>query len=86
MVTGMIPDIEDTMSGSESSPIAAALRALSIDQFCHRYGIGRTTAYAEIAAGRLRCRKVGKRSLIAEDDAEAWLEGLRSISPFPTAK
>ena len=64
------------MSGSESSLIAAPLRAFSIDEFCRRYGIGRTTAYAEISAGRLRRRKVGKRSLIAEDDAEAWLDSL----------
>jgi excisionase family DNA binding protein len=61
------------MNGSEISPIAAPLRAFSIDEFCRRYGIGRTTAYAEIAAGRLRRRKVGKRSVITEDDAEAWL-------------
>jgi excisionase family DNA binding protein len=74
------------MSGSESTPIAAPSRAFSIHEFCPYYGIGRTTAYAEIAAGRLRRRKVGKRSLISKDDAEAWLQGLRSISPFPTAQ
>lgn len=64
------------MSGSKSSPIVGPSRAFSIDEFCRRYGIGRTTAYAEIAAGRLRRRKVRKRSLITEDDAEAWLECL----------
>ena len=51
-------------------------RAFGIDEFCRRYGVGRTTAYAEMTAGRLRRRKVGKRSIITEDDAEAWLASL----------
>jgi hypothetical protein len=64
------------MNDVKSSPIAVPSRAFGIDEFCRRYGIGRTTAYDEIKAGRLRRRKVGKRSIIAEGDAEAWLEGL----------
>jgi excisionase family DNA binding protein len=59
-------------------------RAFGIDEFCRRYGVGRTTAYAEMAAGRLRRRKVGKRSLVAEDDAEAWLASLPTITPPST--
>jgi excisionase family DNA binding protein len=51
-------------------------RAFPIIEFCRRYGIGRTTAYAEIAAGRLRAVKVGKRTLISVDAAEAWLVSL----------
>lgn len=70
------------MSDPESTPIALPLRAFGIAEFCRRYGIGRTTAYAEIAAGRLRRRKVGKRSLITEDDAEAWLKCLPTITPL----
>jgi hypothetical protein len=56
-------------------------RAFGIDEFCRRYGVGRTTAYAEMTAGRLRRRKVGKRSLVTEDDAEAWLASLPTITP-----
>lgn len=48
-------------------------RAMSIDQFRVRYGVGRTTAYEEIKLGRLRARKCGKRTIITEDDAEDWL-------------
>jgi len=51
-------------------------RAFSIEEFCRIYSIGRTTAYAEMSAGRLKRRKVGKRSLITRDDAEAWLRAL----------
>jgi len=82
MVAGMDRDEVTQLTGSKSSPIAAPVRAFSIDEFCRRYDIGRTTAYAEIAAGRLRRRKVGKRSLITEDDAEAWLRALPTISPL----
>jgi excisionase family DNA binding protein len=51
-------------------------RAFPIREFCRRYGIGRTNAYQEIAAGRLRAVKVGRRTLITHDAAEAWLAAL----------
>lgn len=51
-------------------------RALSILEFCERYGLCRTKTYDEINSGRLRARKIGKRTIIAVDDAENWLERL----------
>jgi excisionase family DNA binding protein len=57
------------------------IRAFAVEEFCRRYSVGRTTAYAEIKAGRLRRRKVGKRSIIAQEDAEAWLHGLPIGTP-----
>ena len=54
-------------------------RAMSVGQFCQHYGIGRTTAYEEIKRGRLRGLKVGKRTLITEDNAEDWLRRLPAI-------
>ena len=54
-------------------------RAMSIDEFCERYGLGRTKAYEELKSGRLRGRKVGKRTIISEDDAEGWLLDLPVI-------
>jgi excisionase family DNA binding protein len=48
-------------------------RSLSIAEFCNRYGIGRSKAYEEIKARRLRAIKVGRRTLIIVDEAEAWL-------------
>jgi excisionase family DNA binding protein len=56
-------------------------RAMSIDDFCERYGVGRTTTYEEIKAERLRARKCGKRTVITEDDAEDWLLRLPAIEP-----
>jgi len=53
-------------------------RAFSLNEFCNRYGIGRTTAYEEIKAGRLQVVKAGKRSLVPADAAESWLQNLPS--------
>jgi excisionase family DNA binding protein len=47
-------------------------RAFSIPEFGRLYGVGRTTAYQEIATGQLRAVKAGRRTLITHDDAEAW--------------
>jgi hypothetical protein len=55
-------------------------RAMSLVEFCHRYGPGRTKAYEQIKLGRLRARKIGKRTIITEDDAEDWLQRLPTIA------
>jgi excisionase family DNA binding protein len=60
-------------------------RVMSISEFCQRYGIGRTTVYEEIKHRRLRARKVGKRTLIAEDDAEGWLRRLPIVETGPVS-
>jgi excisionase family DNA binding protein len=39
--------------------------------FCWRYGISRSTAYKLAKEGRLRFVKIGGRSLILHEDAEA---------------
>ena len=36
--------------------------------------LGRTTLYAEIAAGRLRAVKFGRAVRIRRDDLDAWIE------------
>jgi hypothetical protein len=56
-------------------------RAFSIAAFCERYGIGRTGAYEEIAAGRLQVVKAGKRTLVPADAAESWLRSLPAVEP-----
>ena len=63
----------------------ARQRAMSIAEFCQRYGPGRTTTYQEIQAGRLRARKVGRRTIITEDDAEEWLQQLPVVPTSDTA-
>jgi excisionase family DNA binding protein len=58
---------------------SARQRAMSIAEFCERYGPGRTKAYEELKSGRLRGLKIGKRTVITEDDAEEWLRHLPAI-------
>ena len=59
-----------------TAPIPRGSRAFSIEQFCQRYGVGRTKAYEEIKLGRLKARKIGRRTVILEDDAKVWLRRL----------
>ena len=54
-------------------------RAMTVPDFCRRYRIGRTKTYEEINAGRLKARKAGRRTIIAEDDAEEWLSNLPAL-------
>lgn len=54
-------------------------RAFTVDEFCKTYRVGRTKAYAEIAAKRLNAVKVGHKTVIRADDAEAWLASLPNL-------
>ena len=58
-------------------------RAMSIAEFGEQYGLGRTKTYAELKSGRLRGRKIGKRTVIAVDDAEDWLQCLPIMRGAP---
>jgi excisionase family DNA binding protein len=53
---------------------------MSVTEFLRWAGIGRTTFYAQVRAGKIRLRKLGAKSLIARADAEAWLAALPSTS------
>ena len=52
--------------------------AYSVTDACYQLGIGRSTVYEEIAAGRLNALKCGNRTLIPAASMEAWLDGLPS--------
>lgn len=43
---------------------------------CRQLGIGRTTLYEEISAGRLKALKIGARTLIPGASMQAWLDNL----------
>ena len=62
-----------------SEAVALPLRgAISVKEFCAWASIGRTAAYEEIANGRLRVRKAGRRTLIPINEAQRWLDALPS--------
>jgi len=62
--------------------------AFSIPEFCAAVGIGRSRAYEEIKAGRLRILKCGRRTLIAQEAVSAWLAHLHGAVPAadPTSR
>lgn len=50
--------------------------AMTLREFCAWSRLGKTSAYREVSAGRLRVVKVGAKTLILMSDAEAWLRSL----------
>ena len=50
--------------------------ALTVTEFLAWASIGRTKFYQEVKAGRLKIRKIGRKTLILRADAEAWLNAL----------
>lgn len=57
----------------DSTEHPPALAYTSVAAFAAAAGIGRTTAYAEVAAGRLRTAKVGRRTIVPIKEAQRWL-------------
>ena len=53
--------------------------ALSIADACEMAGVGRSTIYAAIADGRLKARKLGRRTLILRDEMTRFLVALPEI-------
>jgi hypothetical protein len=68
---------------SPERPTDIPQRAMNLRVFCARYGIGRTSAYSEIKQGRLRAKKVGRKTIVCEDDAERWLRLLPVLETGP---
>ena len=54
--------------------------AYSIEEFASASGLGRTRLYDAIAAGQLRARKFGKRTVILVDDGRAFLMNLPQLA------
>lgn len=50
--------------------------ALSVDEVCAATGIGKTKLYQAINSGALKARKLGKKTIVLNDDLKAFLEGL----------
>ena len=43
-----------------------------VNDFCHAFGIGRTSFYEEVKRGELKVIKFGKRTLVPNAEAKAW--------------
>ena len=55
-------------------------RAFTIQEFGRNYKLGRTKIWSLIKERELRAVKVGSKTLIRADDAEAWLSSLAATS------
>jgi excisionase family DNA binding protein len=51
-------------------------RALGVAEAAKAAGVGRTTIFEAIRKGEIVARKVGRRTIIAVDDLDAWLDSL----------
>jgi hypothetical protein len=56
--------------------LADSKLAYTIPELVRDSGAGRSKIYEEISAGRLKVRKLGKRTLVLHGDAMAWLTSL----------
>ncbi len=66
-----------------------ARKAFDILEFCEAYRVGRSTAYEEIRAGRLKIFKVGKLTRISVEAGENWRrqrEEASTLDPPPVRR
>ncbi|QEN88586.1 helix-turn-helix domain-containing protein [Labrys sp. KNU-23] len=63
------------MIAKERAPAPQALLH-RINDVVRMTNVGRTTIYGEIASGRLRIVKLGRATLVRDEDLHAWLDGM----------
>lgn len=59
--------------------------AYDIQGLVQASGIGRSTIYEEMAAGQLKARKAGRRTVVLHEDAVIWLQALPVREPSSKA-
>lgn len=55
--------------------------AFTIAQAAKLAGVGRSTLYSELGAGKLIARKMGRRTIILAVDLSQWLSQLPTLRP-----
>ena len=60
--------------------------AYSIPEAARAASIGTTKLRNEIRAGRLTCRKLGKRSIVTAQDLESWAAALPDVRDVQDTK
>jgi excisionase family DNA binding protein len=56
-----------------------AMRALSVEEVLEITGISRPTFYEHAFAGRIKARKLGRRTVVLESDLREYLESLPTL-------
>lgn len=67
-------------ASTPSDPIAVTIR-----EACRITGLARSSVYREIAAGRIRAVKAGKRTLLPMSSLRKWLAELPASPASPKA-
>ena len=55
-----------------------AQRSYTIEEFTREYKVSRTLTYSEIKAGRLKARKIGRRTVLLDGDIADWQDSLEA--------
>jgi hypothetical protein len=76
-----VQQFHGTISSEDSNEGVNMDRSYSLDEFARQNDIGLSTVRGEIRAGRLVARKIGRRTIIAAEDAKAWQEQLPKVQP-----
>ena len=71
----MLSTVRSNLDNSRRANIDGRL-ALTVEEAAKAAGVGRTTIFLELRRGRLKARKVGRRTVISVVDLHAWLETL----------
>lgn len=72
-VAELIEALRESVREEAASAPRAPDRLLSIEEAADALGIGRTAAYNELQAGRLRSLKVGRRRLVSASAIAAYI-------------
>ena len=59
----------------------APLGALTVEEFCQTYKMGRSKFYGELRAGRLNAKKNGKNTIVLKSEAQRWERSLPDFVP-----
>lgn len=75
--TAIEPRNRNERRGQEASGEPLAVPMTKVTEWL---GISRSKAYEEIAAGRLKAKKCGSKTIIPYASGEAWLNGLPELA------
>lgn len=59
--------------------------AFSVNEFLTSHSIGRTTFYKLVNDGKIKCRRIGARTVVLAEDAAAWRDSLPALEPRKAA-
>lgn len=59
------------------------MKNYSVEEALSIMGIGKTHFYAQVRAGKIRCVKSGRRTLVSEQAIQEWLAALPALQVTP---